>query len=151
VEATYDTCPGSNVTSALWLVLALPEWFFSAFLHPVSGGPLTIVPAVGTASLCLGLVLGLISRERSLLLFLLPWAASETFVAIAGVARGRLTSTGVGPILIGFLIAQLLLSAYLLYRTRTRPWAAAALGLFSLTYAVFAAFVAGMALTDDWL
>src|SRR5260370_26709542 len=79
--------------NALWLFQALPNWYFSAVVHPLSAGPLSAFPALGTVLLAVGLVLGLNGREPRLLLVLIPFAFSQSFVAGAGVLPGKLTGT----------------------------------------------------------
>jgi hypothetical protein len=84
-------------------------------------------------------------------LFLIPFAFSQMFVAIAGALRGHLRGPSNGPPLLLFIAVQVVLVAYLVYRLGGARKSAAALAAFSLTYALFAAFVAGMSLSDDWL
>ena len=139
------------MNSSFWLVLALPEWYFGAILDPFGAGPLSAVPAFGTLCLFVGLVLGLRRRTKGLLLFLIPAGLCEMLVAVAGAFRGQVQSSFAQPLLLGFLAVQLLISVYLIYRSKGARGAASALTLFSLTYALFASFIAVMAFTDSWL
>ena len=132
-------------------MVALPSWYFETILNPLAVGPLTAIPAFGAMCLGIGVILALIGRERRLLLFLVPLAISEILVALAGALRGDVPESAGGPILLVFVIAQSLFSIYLVYRMKGARWAASALALFSLTYALFAAFIAAMAFTDSWL
>lgn len=139
------------MNNAVWLFQALPVWYFSALEHPLRSGAFAVLPALGTISLVVGLILGLGAGERRLLLFLIPFAFSELHVAIAGALRGQLPAAANGPLLLVFIVAQVMLVAYLIYCLVGARRAAAALAAFSLTYAVFAGFVASMSFSDDWL
>jgi hypothetical protein len=114
-------------------------------------GLLTAIPALGTVCLMLGIGLALVRGRRSLLLFLIPLIASEAFVALAGMMRGDFRGETANPILLGFLAAQLIVSAWIVYRCRAALPAALLLAIFSISYALFAAFVAAMSFSDDWL
>ena len=142
---------GAEMNNAVWLFQALPIWYFSTIVHPLSAGPLTAVPALGIISLVVGLTLGLSGREPRLLLFLIPFAFSQLFVAIAGALRGCLAGASSGPPLLLFILVQVVLVGYLIYRLAGARGAAVALAAFSLTYALFADFVASMSFSNDWL
>jgi hypothetical protein len=90
-------------------------------------------------------------RERKLVAFLIPATASELLVAIAGALRGKLTEGAADVPLLLFIGLQLALATYLVRMTEDARRAAIFLALFSVTYALFAAFVAGMAFADTWL
>jgi hypothetical protein len=144
--------PGSeSMGNSIWLFLAVPPWYFSSILAPFSAGYLTIVPALGTACFGLGVIFGAISRNARLLLFLLPLLLSELYVAYAGLMRGTMKGDEGGPLLFSFIGIQLVLSAYLIYRVKGARISAALLFVFNITYALFAAFIAGMSFTDNWL
>ena len=141
------------MANAIWLLMALPSWYFGAASNPFSGGALTLVPAVGALSLIVGTILGVIQRKRDLLWFLVLFALSEMLVVIAGVMRGQVRPMS-GPLnvwLYVFLGLQLVLSGYLIYRIKGARTSATALGVFSVTYAATATFVAAMSFTDSWL
>jgi hypothetical protein len=104
------------MNNAVWLFWALPIWYFSTIVHPLSAGPLSAVPALGVISLVVGLTLGLSGREPRLLLFLIPFAFSQLFVAIAGALRGQLPGASSGLPLLLFIVVQVVLVAYLIYR-----------------------------------
>jgi hypothetical protein len=140
-----------SVGNAIWLLLALPSWYFPSVLVPFEAGPLTGIPAIGVIFLVFGVVVGIIRPKRELLFFLIPAVLSEALVALAGAFRGRVANTASHAILLGFFVLQLLLISYLIYRTRNARVAAAALGVFSLSYAFFAMFIASMAFSDVWL
>jgi hypothetical protein len=137
--------------SAIWLLRAVPEWYFETLLDPLGAGPFSGIPALGALALIAGLVLAAMRRRKGLLLFLVPFAASEALVALAGAMRGRVGPSPAGWITLVFLAAQLLFCLWLLWRLRGARAPAAAFTLFSLTYALFAAFVAGMAFGDTWM
>ncbi|MCS6627497.1 hypothetical protein N0B44_31795 [Roseibacterium beibuensis] len=137
--------------NAAWLTLALPQWYFPAFLSPFAAGGLTIIPAVGTLALLIALGSAVIRRRREIVWFLVPVAASHVLVAVAGLMRGGLGQDTANPILLIFLAAQLILCGVLVWRLRRARFEAALLSVFAMTYAVFAAFIAAMALTDVWL
>lgn len=137
--------------TAAWLFLVLPQWYFGLALKAFAVGAFAIVPAVGALSLAVGAVLGLRKRRADFLLFLLPVALSHVLVATAGAFRGQLNSDRNAPILLAFMILQALTGAYLVYRAKGARIAAGALFIFTLTYALVAAFVAAMAFSDSWL
>src|SRR5258708_3346028 len=137
--------------NALWLFQALPNWYFSAVVHPLSAGPLSAVPALGTVLLAVGLVLGLNGREPRLLLFLIPFAFSQSFVAVAGVLRGQLSGTSSTLPQLLFIAVPIVLVAYLIYYVAGERGAAVAWAASSLTYAFFSCFVAAMSFGNVWL
>jgi hypothetical protein len=137
--------------NAIWLFQALPKWYFSTVVHPLSAGPLSALPALGVISLVVGLKLGLRGREPRLLLFFIPFAFSQIFVATAGALRGQLPGASSGLPLLLFIVAQVVLVAYLIYSLAGARRAAVALAAFSLTYALFADFVASMSFSNEWL
>lgn len=137
--------------NAIWLLLVLPEWYFSSVTMPLVAGPLSAIPAFGTICLVVGLVSGLIKRERRLALVIVPFAASELLVAIAGFWRGEVAD-GIGQsVLIVFMVLQVAFALYLIYRMEDARLAGIALALFSVTYALFAAFVSAMSFGDVWV
>jgi len=135
--------------NAIWLFLALPKWYFTTILDPFGAGMLTAVPAVGVLCLALGLVLAIFHRSPRLWLFELPFLASEGFVVFAGWQRGQIPSAG--WLLLAFLGAQLALAVGLVAYAKRALMPAIAFALFSMSYALFASFVAGMSLADNWL
>lgn len=137
--------------NALWLILALPQWYFSSLLTPLAAGPLTLAPAVGALAFIAGVVDGVAIRQRRLFLFLIPFVFSEALVGIAGLLRGAAGGTASNFALVIFLVTQAALSGWLVYRVKGSRIPAAALAIFTLTYAAFAAFVATMSFSDTWL
>ena len=137
--------------NALWLILALPEWFFPSVLMPFAAGPLTLIPALGTVCLAIGIGLGVMKHKPALWLFLIPALFCEALVGIAGLFRGELRGSASEWALVAFLIFQLALCGYLVWRVRGARTAAVPLALFSLTYAMYAAFIASMAFSDSWM
>jgi hypothetical protein len=51
---------------AIWLFLALFQWYFAAVFMPFSEGVLTAVPAFGAMCLVIGIALGIKARARAL-------------------------------------------------------------------------------------
>ncbi|CAN5430882.1 hypothetical protein BH09PSE4_BH09PSE4_20650 [soil metagenome] len=143
------------MANAIWLLTALPSWYVGAAMAPFSAGALTLVPAMGLFSLAVGVILGAIGRRRELLWFLALVAASELLVVIGGAMRGQVRPNGPeGPLdagLLLFLAAQFVVSGYLIYRIKGARAPASALGVFCVTYAAAAVFVAAMSFTDNWL
>lgn len=137
--------------SAIWLLLSLPLWYFSTLLAPFSAGVLSAIPAMGTASLLVGAVWGLMDRRSGLLLFLILPAASQALVAVSGSMRGSFGRDDDLTFLLVFVVLQLLAATYLVFRLKGARAPATALAVFSSSYALFAAFIAGMAFTDTWL
>lgn len=148
-------CDSQAMGNAIWLLTALPSWYFEAALAPLSAGVLTIVPALGVLALIVGVILGGIKRQRELLWFLTLFGASELLVVVAGFERGQVRANGTESFLntffLSFLAAQLAVSGYLTYRFKEARASALALSLFCITYAAAAAFVAAMSFTDSWL
>lgn len=137
--------------SAIWLFASLPEWFLSSIASPLSAGGLTLIPAVGTVCLALGVILAIKHRAKALWIFVVPAVMSQGLVAIAGLFRGALDRSSTELILMSFLVGQLALVLFLLYRQRRSWLPAALLSAFNLSYAFFAWFIATMAFTDQWL
>jgi hypothetical protein len=101
--------------NAIWLFQALPKWYFSTVVHPLSAGPLSALPVLGVISLVVGLKLGLSGRDPRLLLFFIPFAFSQLFVATSGALRGQLPGASSGLPLFLFIVVQVVLVAYLIY------------------------------------
>jgi hypothetical protein len=139
------------VNNAVWLFLALPTEYFPTILAPFREGILTAIPALGVVCLAIGVVLGIARREAGLLMFAALPAASQILVSVAGFMRGSFRDSGSHPILLTFLLLQLVAAGYLVWRMKGARWPAAALAVFSLSYALFAAFIAVMAFNNDWL
>ena len=137
--------------NAIWLFTALPKWFLSSVLSPFSAGALTLIPAIGTVCLAIGIVLAVRLRAKALWSFVVPALISQAFVAVAGFFRGAFDSSTAEPILGTFLAIQLVLSLYLVYRQRKTWLPATLLAAFSISYAFHAWFIATMAFTDNWL
>jgi len=140
--------------NAIWLFWMVPVEYFWTIVSPFSTDLLTIVPVLGILSLAIGVVTGVAKREKRLLLFLLLPAASQIFLVVAGFARGtfRRDPNHVSLwIFWAFILLQLACAAYLAWRLKGARGPAAAMAVFTSSYAFFAAFVASMAFADDWL
>jgi len=139
------------VSNALWLSVALPDWFFSTLLNPFGEGLLTAIPAFGAMCLAFGVFVVVVNRQFGALIVAVSPAFSHLFVACAGFLREQVDRDIAPYVLISFVALQVALVGYLLYRLANARIAVALLGVFSLTYALFAAFVASMAFSDVWL
>ena len=140
--------------NAIWLFWMVPVDYFWTIVSPFSTDLLTIVPVLGILSLAIGVVTGIAKREKRLFLFLLLPAASQMLLIVAGFARGALRHN---PNHLSlwmfwtFILFQIAGAAYLAWRLKGARVPAAALGVFTSSYGFMAAFVASMALNDDWL
>lgn len=139
--------------NALWLLIVTPKWYFSTVAVPLAAGLLTFIPALSVVGLLVGIATGILSGERRLLLFLLPFSDNELLVAIAGFARGRFRESNatMSGVQLGFLAAQIVAMIYLVYVSKSARISAVLLAAFTLTYAVFSMFVASMSFSDTWL
>jgi hypothetical protein len=137
--------------NALWLILALPSWFFATFFAPLGAGPLTLIPFIGIFCLGAGLALGVQWKQRRYGWFVVSFLLSEVFVAIAGLLRGYRKGGAATPYLLLFLGLQGAICAFLVYRFRGARLGALCLAMFCVIYALFTSFVARMAFGDDWL
>jgi hypothetical protein len=140
--------------NAIWLFWMVPVDYFWTIASPFREGAFTMIPALGVLSLAVGLVMGIAKREKRLLLFLLLFAASQILLVAAGFARGAFKhnpSPGAPWIIWTFLVLQVAGAAYLVWRLKGARAPAAAMAVFTSSYAHDAAFVASMALADDWV
>lgn len=138
-------------SNVLWLISAVPAWYFSAIAHPLVSGIFTFIPSLGTVCLAIGIVRGFFPHGRALLLFLFSFLLSETYAAIAGSLVGRFGGNASLLPSSLFMLAQIALVISLVNRTRKARLGSAALAVFSLTYAFFTLIVGGMAFADSWL
>lgn len=139
------------MADAIWLFFAVPQWYAATILAPFNHGILTLIPAAGIACLVIGTLLGAIKRRFDLLDFLGLPALSQVLLAGAGFMRGQVDG-GTGWFVVGaFLALQLAIAAYLVVRLEGARIPALFLSLFSLSYALFASFVALMSFSDQWL
>lgn len=137
--------------NAIWLSLALPEWYFSTVVAPFSAGALSAIPAIGVVCLVIGSIWGGLKRWRELLVFSTMPIASQVLVAVAGFVRGAVEASASNFVLSVFLLFQLALAGYFVFRLKdTRPQALM-LAVFGMSYAFFASFIASMAFGDVWL
>ena len=140
--------------NAIWLFWDVPFEYFYAIVSPFSADLLTIMPVLGVLSLAVGVVAGIAKREKRLLIFLLLPAASQILLVVAGFARGAFKNNpgqGAPWIIWAFVLLQIAGAATIVWRLKGARAPAAALAIFTSTYGFFAAFVASMALADDWL
>ena len=138
-------------SNALWLFSAVPVWYFAGVAHPFKSGMLSFIPFLGTVGLVAGGLSALVQRRRALLLFAFPFLLSEAYVFVAGRFEGQFRgSASLLPEWL-FLITQAALIAHLVYKSRQTWLTSLALAVFSLSYALFALFIGGMAFAEDWL
>lgn len=135
---------------AIGLSISLGIWYFECVLAPFSLGMLTLLPAAGVVALVDGTILGVQARDRSLLLFGAAALLSHAYVAIAGLFHGSFDDSN-NPVFFVFLIFQVLLAAYLVYRAKNARPAAMFLAMFTTSYSHFASFVAAMSFSNTWL
>ena len=133
----------------MWLSASLLEWYFDAVFANASD-IIAVVAKIGATALLAGVILGLVQRQRSLLLFFIPVVTAHVYVAGAGLFEKSMTyPSNDGPAVVPFLLMQLAVCLYLVFRTARV--AGLFLAIFALTYSWFAGFIGGMALTGDWL
>jgi hypothetical protein len=124
----------------VWNFLALPVTYFSTIFMPLSGGVVTAVPALGVVGLIVGVIWGIVVRRRGLLLFLTLPVASHALVAVGDSMRRSLPPENGMTILCAFLLLQLALAGYFIIRLKGARLPAAALAVFTSSYALLAAF-----------
>lgn len=135
----------------MWLSVSLLEWYFDAvFSGAQELGIIGIMPKVGAIALLTGVVFGSVQRQRSLLLFIIPVATAHVFVTAAGLFERSIPyPSHDGAVTVPFLLVQLAICTYLVFRTARL--ASLFVAIFALTYSWFAGFIGAMALTGDWL
>jgi hypothetical protein len=142
------------VGNAIWLFWLVPVEYFSTIVAPFSAGPLSVIPALGTLSLAIGVVAGIAKREMRLLIFLLLPAASQILLVVAGFQRGAFQHDAIQLgvwIIWTFMLLQIAGAAYVVWRLKGARGPAAAMAIFTSSYGLYAAFAASMAFHDDWL
>jgi hypothetical protein len=135
----------------MWLAFAGPAFYLGAALQPFSAGYLSFIPLLGIVGLVIGIVVGCVQRKRVLFLFVFPFLLSEVFLTVGGLLRGQFLGTTWQTPSVIFAITQISAIVFVAYRGRKALVADFSLALFSLTYALFAWFIAGMSLSDTWL
>lgn len=81
-------------------------------------------------------------------LVMISWAAAN-YGAERGVAPGEWGWRSALLLLLG--VAQLPLTAWVIYKTRRWPWVSAPLALACLMWTALSWFIGAMALADDWI
>lgn len=137
--------------NAIWLFFALPGLYFSSIHAAFSAGVLSMIQAAGIVCLLVGGVWGAVMRRLELLIFLLLPLLSQVLVAVAGYMRGDVDSDTIGVVLSVFFWSQVAIAAYFVFRLKGARLPAVFLSLFSLSYAVFASFIASMSFSDVWI
>lgn len=141
------------MNDAVDLFLQTPGWYLSAWGTLFQGDSLLfgLGTGAGAIGLLLGVALGIRRREARLLWFLLSPTLSQVYLVVAGLFRGQLSGGPLALVFGIFMAAQLVLLSVLLFRLCGARLPGAALSVFGISYALFAAFVAGMSFADDWL
>jgi hypothetical protein len=132
----------------------VPADYGSTIVSPFSAGALSAIPALSIVSLAIGVVVGITKRETRLLRFLLPVAASQIFLAVAGFEQGafRHDANQLALWIIGtFVLLQIAGAAYIVWQLKGARGPAAAIAIFTSSYALYAAFIASMAFHGDWV
>jgi len=140
-----------SMGNAAWLFCSVPAWYFSALLKPSGAGFLSAVPALGALCFIIGTLWGILKRKPGLLIFCPLIVVSQALVVIAGFMRGSVSGGVTSFILNSFLLLQVIAAGYFVWRLKGTRGPASALAIFTSSYAAFAAFVAAMAFTDNWL
>lgn len=134
----------------MWLSASLLEWYFDAVSAGADLGIIGIMAKLGATALVVGVVLGVVGKQRPLLLFLLPIATAHAYVAAAAFFEGSMSyPSHYEAVAVPFLLTQLAICLYLVFKTARV--AALFLAIFVLTYSWHAGFIGGMALSGDWL
>jgi hypothetical protein len=141
------------IVGAVWMLRMLVETYFLSFLKPFSDFfPLSLIGAVGTLALTVGVVACVRTGWRPLRLFALPVAFSVALIMLSSALWEQVrTDATINIITAVFLGGQLLAALFLVWLLRRAWLAAVPLAIFSMTFAVFAMFIAAMALTGNWL
>lgn len=108
---------------------------------------------VGILALVVGGILGIKKRDVRLFWLIVPILFSEAFF-LSCLALGKLVRVQNDIAtwsLLAFLLVQFAIISYLIFRLQGIRIAAVSLAVFSASYAFYAAFYAGMAITDRWL
>ncbi len=135
--------------AALGSLGILPMWYFGSL---ASGGhALEIVPWAGVVGLVLGIAWGTVKQQAPLCWFAVSPALTHVMVGIAFLFAGQMKLSPSYWVLSGFLLLQLAVLGYLVFRFKGMRIPAVSLSIFGMSYAVFAAYVGGMALTNTWL
>lgn len=135
----------------LWLLLEFNQGYFIAALPPFSLHLFSLNSVVGLISLLVGFVWGILRKKRGLLVFIAPILASQGLVVLSGYTRGVLQPGTAEPLMFAFLLLQMGAAGFIVFKMKDARVPAAALALFTSSYAFHATFVATMAFTENWL
>lgn len=138
------------------LCLGTPAIFVQMLGHLFGENPQGFIafslPAwIGVLGLVLGLVLAVSRRDKRLLWLLLPLLVTQVFLFAAGLLRDQVDGPILQWTLSGFLLAQIVLTVLLILRLKGARLPAAGLGVFGLSYAWTAQFIASMSFSGAWL
>jgi len=138
------------MSNAHWLILAVPKWYFTSLTEPFAGRLLTVVPAIGSLCLLVGLMIGAIRPNWRLTIFVLPFMLTEALAAVAGFYRGE-DGAFANYASNATLLVSAVVSIFGIYICKNARIAASLLCVFSVTYCLFGVFVADMSFSNDWL
>jgi hypothetical protein len=141
-----------GVLRGWWMLAMLVPTYFMSFLNPFYEGVLTLVPALGTLALVVGLVACFRTGPRPLAPYGALVVPSVLLIFVAGFLWEKVgDDRTVNIIASGFLGFEVLAALILLWRLRTAWLAAVPLAIFAVTFASYAMFFAAMAMTGNWL
>ena len=132
------------MSDVIWGFLDLPAWFFQTILSPFAASYLTAIPASGVVALAIGAILAAVHRETAVLWGFLSVGLAHLLPPI--IRQMRDVPDQAGGVLLAFLVIQLVLVAAMIFKSRKSYLSAISIGWFCLSYALFAAFMAGTSL-----
>jgi len=139
-----------SILVSFWL---LPYWYLGA-LDAISKPDAFLfgfVSWAGIIGLVFGLLWGIVNRQAPLCWFVISPVLSNVMFGITGLFARQLDPFVTGRLFLGFLLVQLAILSFLVFRSRGMRIPAISLSVFGFCYAWFAGFVGAMALTSAWL
>lgn len=137
--------------AALGSLWVLPWWYFGSLVLWPGAPVLQIVPWAGVIGLCVGLAWGTVKQQAALCRLAVSPVLSHAMVGIAFLFAGQMELSISYWLTSGFLLVQLAILSFLVFRFKGMRIPAVSLSIFGMSYALFAAYVGGMALTNTWL
>jgi hypothetical protein len=135
----------------MWTLWLVPMWFAATLFTPFGAGALTLVPATGMVCFIAGLIWCLVRPARELLWLGVPFVLSQIMLLIGALLWEKLSNDQATLPILAFLGIQAVVIGCVTYRLRHRIGPALLLAIFNVAYALFAGFVATMAMTGSWL
>lgn len=139
-----------TILVAFWL---LPYWYLGA-LDAISKPDAFLfgfISWAGIIGLMFGLLWGIVNRHVALCWFVISPVLSSMMFGITGLFARQLDSLVTEWLFLGFLLVQLAILSFLVFRSRGMRIPAISLSVFGFCYALFAGFFGAMALTGAWL